>query len=425
VSLSTATILPTHSDRLPAWPVLVTFWGFPVMWLLGVTVVPAAVLTAAVMIAFLLHQGRVLVVPAVGVFAGLLLWILASSTMLDSGPRALGFLYRFIIIGFAFTALVYALNARRHLTLRAVVNALTFVWAFVVIGGNLGLLFPNSRLTTPMGLILPGSLTSNPYVRDLFFPPLAEVQHPWGSPLVFVRPSAPFPYANSWGSAVLILTPVAIAAFLMARSRWTRAAIAVLGIALVPAALATTNRAMFAALGLAVTYIALRLAVRGRAAPAMCLTAAGVAVTLFLLSRGLIEQIATRQQFGKSSGGRLTLYAETIDRTMSSPLFGYGAPRPSNELGVSVGTQGYAWALMFSHGFVGLALFLLFLWGTTVITWPAAGDVHVVLHSVLVVESAAVVVYGLDIIQMLSLVLVAALLLRQHYGLDVDADADP
>jgi hypothetical protein len=179
---------------------------------------------------------------------------------------------------------------------------------------------------------------------------------------------------------------------------------------------------MFAALGLAVGYIAVRLALRGRATPALILTAAGVAATLFVLSRGLIEQIATRQQFGNSSGGRLALYAETIGRTMSSPLLGYGAPRPSSELGVSVGTQGYVWALMFSHGFVGLALFLLFLWGTTLITWPAPGDVPLVLHSVLVVESVAVVVYGLDIIQMLSLVLVVAMLLRQHYGLDADAD---
>jgi hypothetical protein len=74
--------------------------------------------------------------------------------------------------------------------------------------------------------------------------------------------------------------------------------------------------------------------------------------------------------------------------------------------------------LMFSFGFVGLALFLMFLWGTTARTWRAPGDVDIVLHSVLVVASVIIAVYGLDIMQMLAIMLVAAVLLRRRYGLD-------
>ncbi|MFI5426971.1 hypothetical protein [Aeromicrobium sp. UC242_57] len=47
---------------------------------------------------------------------------------------------------------------------------------------------------------MPGSLTSNEYVHDLFFPPFAEIQQPFGAPADLLRPSAPFPYANSWES---------------------------------------------------------------------------------------------------------------------------------------------------------------------------------------------------------------------------------
>jgi hypothetical protein len=44
----------------------------------------------------------------------------------------------------------------------------------------------------------------------------------------------------------------------------------------------------------------------------------------------------------------------------------------------------------------------------------------VALHATLVVSSLAIVVYGLDIVQLLAIALVAAVLLRRRYGLDAD-----
>ncbi len=395
-------------------------WGFPLFWVLGMTVVPAAIAMTGVMIAFLALQRDIPIVPGVGAFFAFATWIALTAIKLDSAPRALGFLYRFAIIVFALVALVYTLSARRNLTVRSIVNGLAFVWLFTIIGGILGMIFPGTRLSTPVGLLLPSTLTSNEYVRDLFFPPLAEVQHPFGAPDVIVRPSAPFPYANSWGVAILVLTPVAVAAFLMARSWLTRAVLLAGAIAMVPPAMATSNRGMFAALGIAVIYIVARLGVRNRAAPVLGLGAIGLAAALFLLSRGLVDQIAARQQYGQSTGSRFSLYGETLQRTLENPLLGYGAPRPSSVQDLSVGTQGYVWTVMFSHGFIGLALFLLFIWGTTLRTWRAPSDIQLVLHSVLVVTSLSILIYGLDIIQMLSMVLVAAVLLRKRYGLDED-----
>ena len=182
--------------------------------------------------------------------------------------------------------------------------------------------------------------------------------------------------------------------------------------------MASSNRGMFGALALAAAYVVVRLALRNRAVPVLALGGVGVVAAVVLVRQGLLEQISTRQEYGQSTGARFTLYAETIERTLESPLLGWGAPRPSAAQELSVGTQGYVWTLMFSYGFVGLFLFLLFLWGTTLRTWRAPGDADVALHASLVVTSLAVIVYGLDIVQLLALVLVAALLLRRRHGLD-------
>jgi hypothetical protein len=409
-------------DALPAWPVLALLWGFPVFWLLGATVIAGVALTV-VMLSYLAHHRATRLVPGVYALTAFVIWVVPCAIMIDSTERMLGYAYRFSILVIVGTAFVYTISAGARLTRRSIVDGLTFVWLFTIVGGILGLMFPTGRLTTPVGLLLPQALTGNDYVRDLFFPPLAEVQHPFGSPVDFVRPSAPFPYANSWGVAIVLLTPVAIACFLQARSRIKRVVI-VLGLAaMIAPALATSNRGMFAGLVLAGVYVVVRLAIRDRAAPVLAIAVLGVVGAAVLIAQGLLHQIHTRQQYGDSSGTRFSLYHETFERSLRSPLLGYGAPRPSaSEPLISAGTQGYVWMLMFSFGFVGLAFFLTFLWGTTLRTWRAPGDVDLVLHSVLVVASVIIAIYGLDIMQLLSIMLVAAVLLRRRHGLDT-ADA--
>lgn len=406
-------------ESLPAWPVLAMLWGFPLFWVLGATVIAGVGLTV-VMLSYLAHHGATRIVPGVPAFMAFVLWVIPCVVMIDSPSRLLGYGYRLTILVIVGTAFIYTISAGSRLSRRRIIAGLTFVWFFTVLGGVLGLLFPEVRLSTPVGLLLPQGVSTNDYVRDLFFPPLAEVQHPFGSPVEFVRPSAPFPYANSWGVAIVLLTPVAVACFLQSRSRVLRVSIGIgLAVMVVPAT-ATSNRGMFAGLLLAAVYVIVRLAVRNRAAPVLSMLVVGTAGVLVLAGNGLLGQIQARQQYGDSSGTRFTLYRETFERSLQSPLLGYGAPRPSaSEPLISAGTQGYVWMLMFSFGFVGLVLFLGFLWGATVRTRRAPGDVDLVLHSVLVVASVIVAVYGLDIMQLLSIMLVAAVLLRRRYGLDI------
>ena len=409
--------LDDSAKNLPAWPVLALIWGYPLLWALGATVIAGALLTV-VMLAYLAHSRTVRVVPGAAMLAAFVAWVIPCAIMIDSNVRMLGYIYRFSILVVVAVTFLYAVNATVHLTRRRIVSALTFLWFVTIAGGLLGLMFPEVRLSTPVGLLLPDTLTGNSYVHDLFFPPFAEIQHPYGSPTTFVRPSAPFPYANSWGVMLVLLTPVAAARFLMTRSIGLRVLIVVaLGVMLIPAA-ASSNRGMFAALALAAAYVVVRLAVRDRAAPMITIAVLGSIGAAVLVANGLIAQVPQRQQYGQSIGVRLDLYRETFERTLQSPLLGYGAPRPSAVQEISVGTQGYMWMLMFSYGFVGLALFLMFLWGSTLRTWRSPGDVDLVLHSVLVVASVVVIFYGLDIMQLVAIMLVAAVLLRRRYGLE-------
>lgn len=403
----------TIPDRpLPSWPVTALVAGYPVWWALGLSLVVPVLLAGAMLALMVLRRGVVLV-PGVLPFIAFCVWVLAGAAMLDAGPRLLGYGARTLHLFAAAVVLVFVVNATRHYTLRRAVTGIVLMWVSVVALGYAALLFPDVRLTTLPGLVLPDSLTANDLVRDTFFPPLAEVQQPWGSPVAFNRPAAPFPYANNWGAAIAVLTPVALAAMALARTAPARTAVlAVLAASLVPLG-ASSNRGMFLALGVAVAYAGVRLAVRGRWAPLAGLVAVGLAVIAYFLSSGLAESIELRQRYSESTSGRMAVYVETLERTMGSPLFGYGAPRPSETADVSVGTQGWIWMLMFSYGFVGLALFVWFLAGVVIRTWRAPTTVMLFLHSSLVAVCAMIAYYGLHSQLLILTVVIAGLLLRE------------
>ncbi len=400
---------------MPAWPVEALLWGFPVYWALGLS--PFAPIGLAVIMSGLLivRRGETLV-PGMLPWLAFVLWVVPAALMLDSPLRLLGYGLRFANLVAIAVVLIYVVSAREQLTTRRVLAGLVAVWCTVVVGGYLGMLWPEVRLTTPVGMLLPGVLAGNEYVQDLVFPPFAEVQRPWGAPEPFNRPAAPFPYANSWGTALVLLTPLAIAGLRFFRSRGARRLVVVALVAAIVPALASSNRGMFLGLGVAVGYVVVRLAGRGQLKAMFAVVAGGGLVVGVLLYAGLLDSIATRQEYSDTTSGRASLYTETFTRTLESPLLGWGAPRPSLVHGISVGTQGHVWMVMFSYGFVGLALFLIFLWGATLRTWSVPDTARLWMHSCLVTASVLIFFYGLDTMQMLAVVLVAGLLLRERYS---------
>lgn len=401
------------SRELPAWPVLLLLWGLPAWWAFGL--LPFSLLIMSVpMVAYLIQRGRVAIVPGTLPWIAFVVWMLPCALMLDSVGRVVGFGMRFSQFAGVAIVLVYLINAPTSLTVRRVLTALSFTWGFIIVAGYLGMLWPEGELTLTVGRLLPASVLENEYVRDLVFPGFSEVQDPWGAEEPFVRPSAPFPYANGWGAALVILTPAAIAAAL---ERGTATAICwfMVGAGLaVPPAVASSNRGLFLGLAVGVAYVSLRLLLRGRWLGFLwvCILSSGV---LFLLSAsGALEGIVARQEVADTTTGRSLLYEETFARTLESPILGFGSPRPSLSSEITVGTQGALWNTMFCFGFVGLLLFAWFLIGAVIRTASAPNTITLWLHSAVVSSCVVAVFYGLDR-HLLSICLIIGLLLRERY----------
>ncbi|MBG7588145.1 hypothetical protein [Rothia kristinae] len=287
---------------LPAWPLLGLIWGYPVLWALGLSQFAPTVL-CLLMLALLLLRGHLRVLPGLWAWGALLLWMLGSTAMLGSATDLIGWGMRFTVVLNAGICALYYANARETLGPDAVLRALSGLWAACVLLGCLGLAFPEARLSTPMGAIMPGGLLSNDLVHDYVAPRLTETQQPWGAPAPYIRPSAPFVYANSWGLAYALLTPVVVARLLRGARLRVVLWYAGLGALSVIPALASSNRGMFLGLGLCVLTVWIRAGLRGRwaavAAGGLGLLAAGIA----LFASGAAGSVLARQEYSDSTGG--------------------------------------------------------------------------------------------------------------------------
>lgn len=400
-----------RTATLPAWPVLTLLGGFPVWYLTGLMPFIPAIYTI-IFLMYLLGKRQLRLHGLVIGYAAFLAWALASVMMIDSFGRLIGFGQRYAMLMLAGLGVLYIMNARESISRSRLTGAFTIVWGTVVIGGVAGVISPEFQFTTPMGMLLPGAITSNELVHDWLFPQLAEIQTPWGAPEPFNRPSAPFPYANSWGSAIALLTPIAMSHLADTPYVKVRVGICIgFGLSLIPA-LESLNRGMLIGLGVAWAYVFVRSVTLDFRKLALTLMGAGFAVVGIALASGLVARISERQTYSDTTSGRGSLYEETLQRTMMSPLLGYGAPRPSNFHEIAAGTQGYIWTLMFSFGFVGLALFILVLCGGILSSWRVVSASELWLHAAPIVGLSIIAFYGLDTMQLLSIFLPLAVLLR-------------
>ncbi|WP_314506496.1 O-antigen ligase family protein [uncultured Rothia sp.] len=402
---------PVAQKKLPAWPLMMLLYGFPALWALGVLQI-APIVLAAVMLFYLIIRGNVRVPGPMWVWAAFSLWVVVAALALTRSTDIIGWGLRFVNILSAGVYALYYYNARSSISLNKLLGGLATLWGTLIVLGYGGVFFPEFRLRTPMSFIMPSGFMQNPLVRDYMLPPLAEVQRPWGAPEAYVRPSAPFPYANSWGLAYTLLTPVMLACLLRLRSIWTRIALLIaMALSTVPA-IATSNRGMFIGLGISAAYVLLRqfLAANWRAVGIG--VAAIMAVVVALFASGTVDHILGRQDYSDSTGGRAALYQATWKATLESPIIGYGTPRMEPSIGVSMGTQGYLWTLMFCFGFVGLALFLLFILGTVVAGARVKTAAGYWLHSLPVASCVVFIFYSFDIAQLSILLLASMACLR-------------
>jgi O-antigen ligase len=357
--LAPAAAMPGLRPALPTWPLTALFLGVPVWWVagLGDLVFP---LFGAVMLVFLARRGGVEVPRGFGLWLLFLLWMGFSAIELDTVGRFAGFGYRALLYIAVTIIGVYVYNARTTITARYVLGLMVGYWLVVVAGGYLGVFFPTLSITTPLAALVPEPLLNNELVREMVIRRATQF-NPDSWFQLEPRPSAPFLYTNGWGNAYSLLMPFVVAYLaIVRRGRMFWFVVAAIPVSFVPAFL-TLNRGMFLGLGLAVVYVAFRLALAGRTRALLAIGGLAVITVVAVAVLPVQERLSERLDVSTTTEDRASLYLETIDRTLDSPLFGYGAPRPSENDGApSAGTQGQIWMVLFSHGFPGAFLYLAF-----------------------------------------------------------------
>lgn len=409
---SYAQLAPATAHRvLPAWPLMSMLWGFPIIWVLGLMQFAPTILSA-VMICYMIFRKKIVVYGTLWIWGALIVWALVATVSLSFGTDLIAWGLRWINIVNVGVYCLYYYNAKETIRPEAMINGLAFLWFFIVFLGWCAVFFPNFVLTTPMSLVMPGSLKSNELVAAYVRPPLAEVQQPWGAPEPFNRPSAPFPYTNSWGLAYALLFPLLCAKWSITESKLFKAGLLVMILLSLIPALETSNRGMFIGIIISAVVALARLILMGHRKAALTGIAIAVIASLLFIFSGALATILGRQEYSDSTGGRAALYAATWAETLKSPWVGYGTPRMEVSVGVSMGTQGYIWTLMFCFGLVGLALFICYLLAAIFSNFGVSGFATLWLWTIPVAGCAMIIFYSFDIIQLMILMMSTSILTR-------------
>jgi len=370
--------------RHPGWPLTALLVFYPLWWALGAGTLIVYVF-AIPMAVELWRRRPVAVPPGFGLWLLFLGWVLMSTLMLGYNPAGTvpaAASNRLISVAFnlagylaATVILLYAGNlTEEEFPRRRLVRQLGGLFIVVLAGGLLGTLLPNFQFTSPVELLLPGSVTSNGFVRSIVHPSAAQLQEVLGyaSP----RPSAPFGYTNTWGNCLGLLLGWFVISWFGKRNRFRRAlGLVILTVGAIPVVY-SLNRGLWLGLGLVLVVTALRLMARGRTAVLFGLIVTlGVAATI-LVASPLTTIIEGRLDNPKSNEAR----AFTIDMTLAvirqSPVLGFGSTRAalgsSNSIVVAprqdcercgnptLGSNGQLWLLLIAQGFVGAALYVGF-----------------------------------------------------------------
>ncbi len=406
---SSGVVRPESEVPLPTWPLTLMITAYPLWFLLGLSGFTWIIF--AVPMAIALIQRRDLVVPK-----GFGLWLLfvvavtGSVISIDEIPRLSGWILRY---GYYFAVLVfllYLLNGGRGLPVWTIVRSFAILWLATVAGGFLAFVFGTLSFKSPVGYLLPQVLLENELIGTLVTPSFADIQDIVGFPVP--RPKAPFPYTNSWGSMLALLTPFAMIALIEPRVGLSRRLIKVALVASIIPAVISLNRGLWLSLGIGLMYVAMRLGVAGgnRAIRTSLVAIAVLAAILLLTPLG--DLIETRLSTGHSNADRTELAFDAIRGTIQRPVFGWGGPRPNDRNIPPVGTHGQIWFVMFSYGFVGA---IGYLGGLLSLAWntrrqPTTAGMWA--HSVLIIGLVQMPFYLHVPYQMFAMLGAAAVALR-------------
>lgn len=373
----------------PAWPIAALLVGYPLWWLLGVgdyMVIVLAIPMAARMYSWRVKQRRTirfppgfafwllfLVVTLVGVSA---LTLTAPQTIQSPvSQRAVAFLVRFLSYAGVTIILLYAGNlTERELPRRRLAWMISVLGMYAIFLGLGGVLFRHVTFTSPVGLILPHSLRNSTLGQSIMHPSFA--QHS-AAGQAGSRPDAPFNYTDTWGYAIGLLLPWVVVQWWVYGTRRQRQVAVLALIVVIAPLLYAQDRGADIAVGVAVIYIALRLAARGRAVLLGGLLA-GLAVTVVVVAFTPVGNVLLNPRLasGSSDGIRQSQVSIAVQDAIASPVIGYGDTRrmigsPSSiAVGPNgtcptcgqyeIGSNGQLWLVLICSGFLGAVLYFGF-----------------------------------------------------------------
>lgn len=432
-------------QRRDARALTVVLVALPVWWVLGLAAAAPMAVCGWLGLSVLRQPERVRLLPGTAWWLLFLLWLgLGVAVLWVDAPlaetgggmgRLLVFALRAAWYLAATAVLVWVANTSRSKvpdTLLWTAAGSLFVTA--TLGGWLGWRFPGLEFRSLVEYVLPGSLTSNEFVRALVHPEASDVQMVLGRPEA--RPKAPFAYSNTWGA----VTALSLVFLVAAATRFGRRGRVVVGVVAVLATVPVVyslNRGLWGCLALGGAGLVMLLLVRRRTRATWWALGAATLVAAVLALGPLGNLVQERMDNQHSNDRRGQLLGATVESmSEGSPVVGFGTTRNVQGSFASIsggstpqcpacgvpplGTQGHVWLVLFSQGWWGFAFFLAFVLTSLAQTWRCRT----------VNESVATFVVGFFLVQMwvydtlgLPLVLVMlAIGMARRERLELDAD---
>lgn len=382
--------------HLGALAFVLAFAGCLLWWALGLGDI--AWILAGVAMVITWAGGRRPRIPAVWILWGVYLaWVVATLVMVDTTGRMIGAVYRLLLMVSAGIFGVHVYNSRDRLPLRTLLVTMTLFLLMVSLGGYLTLAMPQLTFKTPLYHLVPQPLLDNDLVREIVIRRTSQ-WNPDGWFTSRPRPSAPFLYTNTWGNVYSLVFPLALVHLRLEwalRSPWRWPVAAVCAASIIPA-VNTLNRGMFVGLIVVALWVGIQFLIEGKwEIPFLGVGVVAVGALAFVLTP-VGAEFFDRVSGAQSTTDRYTLYVDTLKEVARSPILGWGAPRPApNPWLPSLGTQGQFWTVLFSHGFVGITLFMGFLLWAFLAAWKRRDTLGAVLGGLILATLVETLFYGM------------------------------
>jgi hypothetical protein len=231
--------------------------------------------------------------------------------------------------------LLYAGNlTEKELPRRRLAWLLGLLSIYAVVGGILGTLFPSVTFKSPFAYVVPGSFQAAHGNLSSLYPSFAQVQNLLG--YAHGRPAAPFQYTNVWGNSLALLLPwLLVAGWAYGTRRERRLTLVVFILAFIPI-VASLDRGLWLALGVALIYLTARFAARGKLALLGAVGGVVALAAIVIIFSPVQSLISQRLSHGTSNSGRVNGGSISLELGLESPIVGWGDTRHQAGSGQSI-----------------------------------------------------------------------------------------